>query len=183
MFLYQGPPKSISVQSISHSGSHRRLEEIVGSTTRHHGLAGTWAWVELQALKIVSNRDKHKKDKKVGYAQGVFQVLVNLHDCGLVTTAVAVIRGGKYRNDVSVLTPVVALHDQLVGSGDQSQAVVVVEGFADVLTKRVTSTSWAYAPAASVVGVTPEQVAHGTLVGHLLNSVESADVVESVNAR
>lgn len=110
-------------------------------------------------------------------------MLINLHDCGLVAATVTVIRCGKYRDNVSVLAPVVALHDQLMGSGDQGQAVVVVESLADVLSEGVASTSGAYSPTASVVGVTPEQIAHGALVGHFLDSVESADVVEGIDAR
>ena len=110
-------------------------------------------------------------------------MLVNLHDCGLVAAAVAVIRCGEYRNNVSVLTPVVAFHDQLMGSGNQSKAIVMIESLADVLAEGVAGTSGTYSPTASVVGVTPQQIAHGTLVGHLLDSVERTNVIQCVDAR
>ena len=86
-------------------------------------------------------------------------------------------------DDVPVLAPVVALHDQLMGSRNQSQTVVVVKGLANVLAKGVTCTSWAYSPAASIVGVTPEQVAHRAFVGHFLDSVEGANVVKGIDTR
>ena len=41
----------------------------------------------------------------------------------LVATPVAIIGGGEYGDNVSVVTPVVALHDQLMRSGDERQSV------------------------------------------------------------
>jgi hypothetical protein len=180
-FLYEELPESISVQSISQRGICRHLEEVVGSATRHHWLASARARIELEAKRVVSKVQIVCVNGR--YAQGVFQMFVNLHDCGLIAAAVTVIGSREYRDDVSVLTPVVTFHDQLMGASDQRQTVVVVEGLADVLTESVASTSGAYSPTTSVVGITPEQIAHGTLVGHLLDSVERTDVVERVDAR
>lgn len=53
-FLYEELPESISVQSISHRGTRRHLEEVVRSATRHHGLASAWARIELKAKRMVS---------------------------------------------------------------------------------------------------------------------------------
>lgn len=69
-----------------------------------------------------------------------------------------------------------------MGSSHQRQAVVVVEGLGDILAKSVTRTSRRDAPSAPVIRVGPEQVAHGTLVRHLLYAVERPDVVERVDA-
>jgi hypothetical protein len=49
------------------------------------------------------------------------------------------------------------------------------------LTETVASTSRRNTPAASVIGVRPEQIAHGTLLGHLLNSIKLSNLVESVD--
>jgi len=65
---------------------------------------------------------------------------------------------------------------------NQRKAVVVIERFRDVLSKRVTSTTGRYAPSTAVIWVTPEQVAHWSFVGYFLYSVQSADVIESVYA-
>jgi hypothetical protein len=65
-FLYEELPESISVQSISHRGIRRRLEEVVGSAARHHWLASARARVELEARRLVSKlqincmEDTHK---------------------------------------------------------------------------------------------------------------------------
>lgn len=45
------------------------------------------------------------------------------------------------------------LHDQLMGAGHQGEAVGVVEGFRDVLSEGVASTSGGDAPPAAIVGV------------------------------
>lgn len=57
------------------------------------------------------------------------------------------------------------LHDQLMGTGHQGEAIGVVEGFRDVLSKGVASPSGRDAPPTTVVRVRPQQVTHGTLGG------------------
>ena len=69
-----------------------------------------------------------------------------------------------------------------MGTRDEGEAVVVVERFRDVLAEGVAGPSRRDAPAAPIVRVGPEQVAHGPLVRHLLHAVEGADVVERVDA-
>src|SRR3954467_2908948 len=66
---------------------------------------------------------------------------------------------------------------------DKRETIVMVERLADVLTECVTSSSGAYSPSATVVWVGPKQIAHGTLVRHLLYPVQSTDVIKRVNAR
>lgn len=66
--------------------------------------------------------------------------------------------------------------------GNQRQAIVVVERLRDVLAKRVAGTTGRDSPTAAIVGVRPEQIAHGSLVGNLLDPVESTNVVECVDA-
>ena len=61
--------------------------------------------------------------------QCVLQVLIDFHDCSLVTASVAVIGCAKDRDHIPILTPVVPFHDQLMCSGNQRQAVIVVECF------------------------------------------------------
>lgn len=65
---------------------------------------------------------------------------------------------------------------------DERKPVVVVESLADVLTECVSSSSGAYSPSAAVVGVGPKQIAHRTLVRHLLYPVQCTDVIKRVNA-
>ena len=65
---------------------------------------------------------------------------------------------------------------------DQSEAITVIKSLGNVLSKSVSSTPRRDAPAAPIVGIGPEQVAHGPLVRHLLKTVQSANVVQSVDA-
>ncbi len=58
----------------------------------------------------------------------------------------------------------------------------MIEGFRDVLAERVTRTTRRDTPTAAIIRIRPEQIAHGSFVGHLLDSVEGADVVERVDA-
>ena len=59
--------------------------------------------------------------------EGVLQGVVQLHDAGLVAAPVAVVGGGEDGDHVPIVTPVVALHHQLMGPAHQGQAVRMVE--------------------------------------------------------
>ena len=83
------------------------------------------------------------------------------------TAAVAVVGGAEDGDHVLVVAPVVALHDQLVGPGDEGELVGVVELLGDVLAEGVARASRRNAPAAPVVWVGPEQVTHRPLMRHL----------------
>mmetsp|Transcript_4466 Transcript_4466/g.20266 ORF Transcript_4466/g.20266 Transcript_4466/m.20266 type:complete len:299 (-) Transcript_4466:489-1385(-) len=106
--------------------------------------------------------------------------LVNLHDRRLVPASVAVIRRAEHRHHRLIVRPLVPVLHQLVRSGDQVQAVAVVELLRDVLTERVPRASRGDAPAAPVVGVGPQQVAHRAFVRHLLRPRELAYVLQRV---
>jgi hypothetical protein len=116
-----------------------------------------------------------------GFLCGLIQRVVDLHYRGLVAAPVAVVRSGKDRDDALIVLPLVSLHNELVCPGDEVQAVDVRELLGDVLAKGVAGPTRRYAPAASVVGVGPNQVAHGSLVGYLLDAVEVPGMVEGVD--
>jgi len=80
-------------------------------------------------------------------------MLINLHDGSLITTSIAIVGGREYRHHIPILAPVVAFHNQLMGSCNKRQPVVMVEGLADVLSKSIACTTRTYAPSTSVVWV------------------------------
>eukprot|EP01136_Pigoraptor_vietnamica_P039277 Opistho-1_new@9865 len=140
-----------------------RLEEVVGRAARHVRLATAGRRIKLK--------------------EGVLQVVVELHDGRLIAAAVAVVRRAEDRHDIPVVAPVVTLHDKLVGARHECKAVIVVERLRNVLAERVAGAARRNAPAAPVVGIGPEKVAHGTLVGDLLDAIKRPNVVERVDGR
>jgi hypothetical protein len=110
-------------------------------------------------------------------------MLVNLHDGGLITASVAVVRCAEDGHHISILAPIVALHDELMRSCDQGQAIIVVERLADVLTKSIASASWADTPTTSIVWITPEQITHGPFVRHFLNPVQTPNIIQGIDTR
>lgn len=68
-------------------------------------------------------------------------------------------------------------------SGDQLQAVGVIELFRDVLPEGVAGPAGRDAPPAPIIGVGPKQVAHGAFVGHFLDSVQLPNVIQGVDGR
>ena len=110
-------------------------------------------------------------------------MLVNLHDGGLITASVAVVRCAEDGHHISILAPIVALHDELMRSRDQCQAIIVVERLADVLTKSLASASWTDAPATSIVRITPQQITHWPLVRHFLNPVQTSNIIQCIDTR
>ena len=83
------------------------------------------------------------------------EVLVVLHDGGLVTTPVAVVGRAENSHHVAVVRPIVPIHDELVSAGNSVQFVCVVELLRDVLPKNVSCAARRDAPTASIVGIGP----------------------------
>ena len=64
---------------------------------------------------------------------------------------------------------------------NQSQSVVVIEGLGDILAECVSCSTRGNAPSTSVIWVTPEKIAHRTLMGNLLYTIQRTDVIECVD--
>lgn len=120
--------------------------------------------------------------RRVELQERVLHELVDFHDGRLVTATVAVVGRREDGDDIAVVRPVVAVHDELMGSGDELQVVRMVELLRDVLAERVAGTTRRDTPAASVIGVGPEEIADGTLVRNFHEAVELSNLVESVDA-
>lgn len=114
--------------------------------------------------------------------QVILHELVDLHDGGFVAATVTVVGGGEDSDNVTLVSPVVPIHDQLMCTGNARQVVRVVELLRDVLTEAVASTARGNAPTASVIGVGPEEITDWALVGCLLNAIKLADLVQCVDA-
>lgn len=64
------------------------LEEVVRRPARHHGLASSRARVKLKAVNRLGNASSSVDRANL---QSILQMLINLHDGGLVTAPVAVV--------------------------------------------------------------------------------------------
>ena len=97
-------------------------QEVVGSASRHVWLASSRCGVKYEEI--------------------VVHLFVDFHDSGFVSASVAVIgraKDGYYR---LLVAPVVAGHDELVGSGHCFQPVLLDELVRYVLTKCISGSSW-----------------------------------------
>lgn len=66
---------------------------------------------------------------------------------------------------------------------NERQAIVMVKRLANVLPKCVPRTTRTDSPSTAVVRVRPKEITHRSFVGHLLNAVDRANVVERVDRR
>ena len=107
----------------------------------------------------------------------ILHELVDLHYGGLVTAAVAVVRCGEDRHDIALVSPVVAVHDQLMSARNPRQVIGVVELLRDVLAEAIAGTTRGDAPTAALIGVGPQQVADWAFVGSLLHAIKLTDLV------
>jgi len=111
-------------------------------------------------------------------------MLINFHDGCLVITSITIIRSREDGHDILIMHFGVTVHGQLMGSGDLGETVGVIELLRDLLAEEVPGSSGGDAPGGGdVVGIGPEKVAHGSLVRHLLLSLEGTDRVQSVQTR
>lgn len=94
------------------------LEEVVGRPSGNVRLATSGCRVELQ--------------------EGVLQCVVEFHYGCLVPTTVTVVGRREYCYHISVMTPVVSLHDELMRARHECESIRVVERLGDVLAESVT---------------------------------------------
>lgn len=90
---------------------------------------------------------------RIKLKEGIFKSIIQFHDGSLVATAIAVVWCTKDGDNIPIMTPVVSLHNKLMGSGDQGKTVGMVESFGDVLSKSVSSTSGRDSPATTVIRI------------------------------
>lgn len=69
-----------------------------------------------------------------------------------------------------------------MGSGDHLEVVSVVELLSNVLAEGVSGTTRVHAPASTIIGIRPEQIAHRSFMWDFLESFESSDVIKSLDA-
>jgi len=108
-------------------------------------------------------------------------ILIYFHDSCLIAASVAVVGRREDRDNVTLVTPIVTVHHELMSSSDSSKAVRVVELLRDVLAEGVAGATGGDAPATAIIGVRPEEIADGALVGHFLDAVELSDLVQGVD--
>ena len=69
-----------------------------------------------------------------------------------------------------------------MSTGNHLEIVGVVELLSDILSEGVARTSRVHAPSCPIVRVTPEQIAHRSLVWDFLETFKSSDVVKCFDA-
>jgi hypothetical protein len=112
----------------------------------------------------------------------VLNLLVDKHDRSDISTAIAIIRCRPDSDEVRVLEPEFeAVHDQLMGTGDQAQAVDVVKLGSDLGAEQPSSASGGDRPRVDIIGVGPHQVAVGAFMGDFLSPLDEADLIEGLN--
>ena len=60
----------------------------------------------------------HMHSERVVILQIVFDVFIDFHDGSLISASVAIVWSREDSDYMSVVSPVVSSHDQLMGSGD-----------------------------------------------------------------
>lgn len=124
------------------------------------GFATPWGWIECLEIMI--------------------HLLIYFHYACLVTTPITVIRCREYCDYCLVVTPVVSIHYQLMGSCDQLQIIGVIKVLRDILSKCETSATWRNAPTMSVIWVRPKEITHWPFVWHLNESVDLSYLLQCV---
>jgi len=113
----------------------------------------------------------------------VLHVFVNFHNCCFITTSITVVRCREDSHNITLVRPVISVHNKLMSTGNSSQTVSMVKLFRNILAKRVTSTSGGDTPTTSVIRVGPEEIANRSLMGNFLHSIELTDLIKSIDGR
>mmetsp|Transcript_10748 Transcript_10748/g.29644 ORF Transcript_10748/g.29644 Transcript_10748/m.29644 type:complete len:324 (-) Transcript_10748:259-1230(-) len=111
------------------------------------------------------------------------QIFLHFQNGRLIAATVTVIGSGKYRHEFLIVIPLVAFHHELMGAGNQTQAVAFVELGRNVGAKGKAGAAGGNAPPFEIVRIAPEQVANGSLVRHFLHAIELSHVINGIEGR
>ena len=137
-------------------------QEIIWSSSIHiTKIILIWCWVELQ--------------------ESVLHELINLHDCCFVTTSVTIVRSGENSDDISIMRPIISIHNQLMCSSYQLKIIRMIKLLTDILSERITSSSWRDTPTTSVIWVRPEKIANRSFSWHFHDSIKLIDLIKSID--
>lgn len=87
----------------------------------------------------------------------------------LIAAAIAVVWCRKDRDNISIMTPVVTFHYQLMCASNESDVVGMIKLIGNVLAKRIPCSTWGYTPATSIVRIRPQ---HYTFEQGIFGKVE-----------
>mmetsp|Transcript_15708 Transcript_15708/g.36056 ORF Transcript_15708/g.36056 Transcript_15708/m.36056 type:complete len:312 (-) Transcript_15708:8-943(-) len=118
-----------------------------------------------------------------GFLATLLDTVIDFHNGRLITTPVAIVGSREHSHDTSIMLPLVSLHHQLMSPRNKKEAIDVGKLFGNVLSKGVSSTPWRNSPTTTIVGIGPDQIAHGPLVRDFLDSVKIPRMIQSINGR
>lgn len=124
-----------------------RSQKIIRSLARSVWLNLSRCWIKLKEILL--------------------HVFPNFQYGSHIPTSVTVVRSAKDCHHILFLTPIITLHDKLVGSWDESEPIGMVELGCYVLSKSITSSAWRYSPPTSIVWIRPQQITHWPFMWNL----------------
>lgn len=85
-----------------------------------------------------------------------FQLIIHIQNGSHISASVAVVGGRPNGNQVLVSEPVLeAVHNKLMGPGDQGNVIDVVELGGDLGAKEPSGASWGHSPGFNVLRIRP----------------------------
>lgn len=129
----------------------------------------------LGALLRILLGDSFEGDELLG------AVGIELEDGGGISGAVDVVGRREESEDFVVVSPLEAVHDELMSSDDVVETIVVAEVLGDVSAPEVTGTSVGADETSSVDGIGPKKVGHGSIAGRLRETVQSRDLIDRLH--
>lgn len=101
--------ESVVVVAVNESGVEQNLlQEVVRSPSRDMRFSSSWSRIKLK--------------------ERVLKVVIQFHDRSLIPTSIAIVWCRKNGNHLSIVTPVVSFHHQLMSSSNESQAIGMIKG-------------------------------------------------------
>lgn len=163
-------------------------EKVVDDGSFAGNLAGhAWRRSRSRCGRRRGGRRRRHGVARVGAFEGCVlprEGLVKPQDDGNVPTAVAIVGCRPNGDQAAVKKLPVALHDQLVGPGNEREPVHVEELVGLGLPEKIACSSWRKRPSLDVLlWVGPEQVTHAAVVWDFLLPVDEPDFVQTLETR
>jgi len=108
---------------------------------------------------------------------------IDLHKCGQVPTAIAVIWSRENCYEPLAMEPVIAFHDELVGTDNKVKSILTIKFLSDIMSKCIACSTRGDTPTQAIVRVAPHEITYWSLMWDFVYSIQTQDLIYCVKTR
>lgn len=168
------------------------LEATEGLTHAHNNIIQATIKIILGtnsngSQKIIRRRILHRNPSslirsRIKNLETLPQILIQFQNTRHIPASITVIGCRPHRHQSIVKHTSMSLHDELVRSSNEIQVVPLIEHGHNISSKQIPRSPRRQTPSVDLFRIRPHEIAHGSIVRHLLLPINDAYLIQRINA-